>query len=186
MTGTTKTCWMKLVPFYEVGNTLLSNFDKAFKVSRSTFCYFASVTIKSSLLWFHQVIASNDGNGLKTVDHEKHHQMPKNRLIYSEPSPNFCKADHTVGSLGTKGRVCDPSDHEKCNAFCCDRGYFSELMTVETSCNCVFKWCCEVKCDKCSEEKEIRTCNWKITSEQFFLVNDQCQRLERNQHWNDS
>ncbi|XP_063697462.1 protein Wnt-6 [Culicoides brevitarsis] len=133
----TKTCWMKLVPFYEVGNTLLANFDRAFKV-----------------------IASNDGIGLKLVDQRKQPHSIKKRLIYSEPSPDFCKSDNSIGSLGTKGRECDHQwDHEKCNALCCDRGFIRERVRVETSCNCVFKWCCEVKCDKCTEEKEIRKCN---------------------------
>lgn len=91
----------------------------------------------------------------------KHHQSIKKRLIFAEDSPDFCLPDPIVGSLGTKGRECDPNldNLSKCSDLCCNRNFTREVIKIETSCNCVFHWCCEVKCDKCFKEKEIFKCN---------------------------
>uniref|UniRef100_A0A336LLE8 Protein Wnt n=1 Tax=Culicoides sonorensis TaxID=179676 RepID=A0A336LLE8_CULSO len=115
----TKTCWMKLLPFYEV-------------------------------------IASSDRKGYKPVNQRINEKVIKKRIIYLEKSPNFCYSDYSLGSLGTSGRICFKDD---CKDLCCDRGFIREFIKIETSCNCSFKWCCEVKCDKCVKEKQILKCN---------------------------
>uniref|UniRef100_A0A336LU53 Protein Wnt n=1 Tax=Culicoides sonorensis TaxID=179676 RepID=A0A336LU53_CULSO len=102
------------------------------------------------------VIASSDRKGYKPVNQRINEKVIKKRIIYLEKSPNFCYSDYSLGSLGTSGRICFKDD---CKDLCCDRGFIREFIKIETSCNCSFKWCCEVKCDKCVKEKQILKCN---------------------------
>nr|NP_001071795.1 Wnt signaling ligand [Ciona intestinalis]BAE06622.1 Wnt signaling ligand [Ciona intestinalis] len=73
-------------------------------------------------------------------------------LVYHQPSPNFCRRDKRKGSLGTKGRVCDPTRREgygSCQYMCCGRGYTTEVVEHTMKCNCTFIYCCTMTCDEC-------------------------------------
>ena len=48
-----------------------------------------------------------------------------------------------------------------CRLMCCDRGYRTEKYIAQTRCSCTFKWCCEVHCKVCPEEKVRHICNWQ-------------------------
>jgi wingless-type MMTV integration site family protein 6 len=131
-----KTCWKKMADFSTVGDRLKDGFDGAIKV-----------------------IGSNDGEELlPSGDTIKPHNSKD--LIYGEDSPNFCCANRRAGSLGTSGRDCDPNSIGVggCDILCCGRGYRKYQQTVKENCRCVFKWCCEVKCDICTVTKTIYKC----------------------------
>ncbi|KAL5005829.1 hypothetical protein ScPMuIL_016987 [Solemya velum] len=133
---TLKTCWRKMPIFRDVGYRLKEKFDGSAKV-----------------------IGSNDG---KTLIPEGNTIKPPSRedLIYSEKSPDFCKRSKRVGSLGTKGRYCNPNSMSVggCDLMCCGRGFSKEQITVTENCMCQFKWCCEVKCKTCVTEKTVYQC----------------------------
>ncbi|XP_035824882.1 protein Wnt-6-like [Aplysia californica] len=133
---TLKTCWKKMPPFREVGNRLKERFDGAIRV-----------------------IISNDG---KNIIPEGLTIKPPSRhdLVYSDPSPDFCKKNKKVGSLGTRGRECEPDSMGVggCDLLCCNRGYSRTSVTMKENCKCRFLWCCEVICETCVSTKILNKC----------------------------
>ncbi|OAD59025.1 Protein Wnt-6 [Eufriesea mexicana] len=133
---TVRTCWRKMPPFRDVGNRLKESFDGAAKV-----------------------IPSNDGHSFIT---EGPTIKPPDRfdLIYSEDSPDFCKPNRKTGSLGTQGRRCNSTSQgvDGCELLCCGRGYDTRVVKEKISCECRFRWCCEVTCNTCLDKKTINTC----------------------------
>uniref|UniRef100_A0A1S4H1W1 Protein Wnt n=1 Tax=Anopheles gambiae TaxID=7165 RepID=A0A1S4H1W1_ANOGA len=133
---TTKTCWMKLPPFSEVGARLKEHFDGATKV-----------------------IARNDGHSFMPDDATI--KLPTKRdLVYTEDSDDFCEPNAKTGSLGTHGRECNitSSGVDGCSLMCCKRGQTHSQMEVKRNCNCSFKWCCEVTCSTCIDIQDVYTC----------------------------
>uniref|UniRef100_A0A182F0Y6 Protein Wnt n=2 Tax=Anopheles albimanus TaxID=7167 RepID=A0A182F0Y6_ANOAL len=133
---TTKTCWMKLPPFAEVGARLKEHFDGATKV-----------------------IARNDGHSF--MPDEVTIKVPTRRdLVYTEDSDDFCEPNAQSGSLGTHGRVCNISSSgiDGCSLMCCKRGQTHSQVEVRRNCNCSFKWCCEVTCSTCIDIQDVYTC----------------------------
>jgi wingless-type MMTV integration site family protein 6 len=110
------------------------------------------------------VTISNDGMSLINADHNFNHGTLKpisvQDLVYSTRSPDYCEPDRKVGSMGTKGRKCDPESKgtEGCDLMCCGRGYKTFKVKVTENCHCKFKWCCEVNCDICDVIKTIHVC----------------------------
>uniref|UniRef100_H2Y6S0 Protein Wnt n=1 Tax=Ciona savignyi TaxID=51511 RepID=H2Y6S0_CIOSA len=126
---TTKTCWRKMAPFYEIGRKIKRAYDKAVKVR----------------------YASRSEGKLPFRSWE----IPRNKeLVYLEKSPTYCRKSRY--SKGTKGRVC--KDERSCDKVCCGRGYTTHVRLVRRSCQCEVKWCCAVHCNTCSERKKIHTC----------------------------
>ena len=72
-------------------------------------------------------------------------------LIYFQKSPSFCKYSRKQGSLGTRGRKCEATavGFGSCKYLCCGRGYRTVAEVQTESCNCQFRFCCEVECDEC-------------------------------------
>ena len=132
------TCWRRMPNFRDVGNRLKERFDGA-----------AKVTI------------SNDGLHLVAED-ETIKPPSREDLLYSEKSPNFCKSRKKYGSLGTRGRLCDPHSEgiEGCDLLCCGRGFKETRVTMEENCKCQFIWCCQVICKTCTSIKTIYSCLW--------------------------
>ncbi|XP_043579993.1 protein Wnt-6-like isoform X6 [Bombus pyrosoma] len=133
---TVRTCWRKMPAFRDVGNRLKESFDGAAKV-----------------------IPSNDGHSFIT---EGPTIKPPDRfdLIYSEDSPDFCKPNRKTGSLGTQGRRCNSTSQgvDGCELLCCGRGYDTRVVKEKISCECRFRWCCEVTCNTCLVKKTVNTC----------------------------
>uniref|UniRef100_H2Y6S3 Protein Wnt n=1 Tax=Ciona savignyi TaxID=51511 RepID=H2Y6S3_CIOSA len=74
---TTKTCWRKMAPFYEIGRKIKRAYDKAVKVRYASRSHFS----------------------------ELKGEIPRNKeLVYLEKSPTYCRKSRY--SKGTKGRVC--------------------------------------------------------------------------------
>ena len=131
-----KTCWMKMPTFRQVGNRLKEQFDGAIRV-----------------------IISNDGKNIipegKTIKPPSEHD-----LVYSDNSPNFCKKNRKVGSLGTHDRECDPDSEGVggCDLLCCNRGYTQNEVLLRENCKCRFIWCCEVHCEICESTVTVNRC----------------------------
>ncbi|CAG5128214.1 unnamed protein product, partial [Candidula unifasciata] len=131
-----KTCWKKMPPFRDVGSRLKERFDGAIRV-----------------------IISNDGKNI-IPDGVTIKPPSQQDLVYSDPSPDFCKRSKKVGSLGTKGRECDPDSMGVggCDLLCCNRGYSKTQVKVRENCKCRFMWCCEVICETCESTKIVHQC----------------------------
>jgi hypothetical protein len=86
-------------------------------------------------------------------------EFKKNFLFYNS-SPNYCELNLSVGSFGTKERLCNPNSRavDGCDLLCCNRGYQSQIVTINNQCNCRFQWCCHVQCQNCITTHEISRC----------------------------
>lgn len=71
----------------------------------------------------------------------------RNNLIYLENSPDYCS---------TAGRICTLNN---CDKLCCGRGFKEKKVERKNKCNCIFKWCCEVVCEVCSDFLTQTICN---------------------------
>ncbi|XP_054083269.1 protein Wnt-1 isoform X2 [Zeugodacus cucurbitae] len=133
---TMRTCWLKMPPFREVAEKLRRTFDTAFKV-----------------------ILRNDGNSFIPDGNIKNH-FTKYHLVYSDDSLNFCVPNATFGVVGTQERECNATSIglDGCESLCCSRGYKRRIISDWVNCKCIFKWCCEVTCEKCLEQRISNTC----------------------------
>ena len=134
-TCTQEACWRVLPSFSHVGSVLKERFDSASKV------YF-----------------DNKGD---TFHYDETMKKPTAEdLVYTRDSPSFCEPDPEVGSLGTKGRYCNVSSMgtDGCDIMCCGRDFKISVERSERYCDCVFHWCCSVKCRTCHVEKTVYTC----------------------------
>ncbi|XP_032581159.1 protein Wnt-2 [Drosophila sechellia] len=133
---TVKTCWLKMPPFREVAGRLRDRYDSARKVT-----------------------LRNDGNSFMP---ESPYARPANKyqLVFADESPDFCTPNSKTGALGTQGRECNvtSSGSDRCDRLCCNRGHTRRIVEEQTNCKCVFKWCCEVTCEKCLEHRAVNTC----------------------------
>ena len=77
--------------------------------------------------------------------------LDESNLIYFTDSPDYCIRNPLKGSLGVKGRACNPhiEGEGSCAKTCCGRGYETVEQEFVENCLCYFQWCCEVICDKC-------------------------------------
>ncbi|KAE8742083.1 wnt6 [Frankliniella occidentalis] len=131
-----RTCWWRLPAFREVGDRLKDRFDAAVRV-----------------------VPTNDGRSFAPESAAV--SSPRRQdLVYTEESPDFCRRDLRVGSLGTQGRLCNASaaGTEGCALLCCGRGHATRVLRTATSCGCRFVWCCEVKCSSCEERRTVHSC----------------------------
>lgn len=139
---TTKTCWITLPKFREIGYLLKERYGDAVQVE----------PVRASRLRQPSFLRLKEARG---------YQKPTDTdLVYLERSPNYCEEDIATGSTGTRGRLCNgTSTHtDSCNVMCCGRGYNTHHYTRIWQCNCKFHWCCFVKCNSCSEKSEVFTC----------------------------
>lgn len=81
-------------------------------------------------------------------------------LLYYQKSPNYCDKDAFLDVAGTAGRFCNQSSTGpgSCSSLCCGRGYNLIMRRYKDNCNCKFKWCCYVVCEKCLVEEWISVC----------------------------
>ncbi|XP_002121451.2 protein Wnt-4 [Ciona intestinalis] len=100
--------------------------------------------------------------GILRPRNKKHKNPTALDLVYAKPSQtNFCEPNLKRGSYGTRGRVCNESSiaNDHCGIMCCDRGYHVETFMRPYGCNCVFEWCCQVKCQECRERVTLSYCS---------------------------
>lgn len=135
-----QTCWMRINDFRDVGHYLKKAYRKAVKIE-------------------------SNGPMEKSIS-----TVPKWKLAYLQESPDYCitSSDPASGYNGTLGRNCSmrkgkdvPVEERKsCRRLCKQCGYRvkREKRIVTSSCNCKFKFCCEVECQKCSKEEFTYVC----------------------------
>lgn len=131
-----KTCIRKMPNFREIGHKLKQHFDGAAKV-----------------------IPGNDGKSF-IPDHPSNKPPSRTDLVYSEESSDFCYPNNTLGSFGTQGRECNETSpgEDGCPILCCNRDHVTYTKTVQKSCHCEFRYCCEVKCKMCNETVKYSVC----------------------------
>lgn len=142
---TMKTCWTTLPPFRDIGQTLHRRYRRAKLVK--PYLDRNSRRPRPASLVLHRS--------------KRPHRKPKrSHLVYVEKSPTYCDLDPSTGSLGTVGRTCNRTSPGRagCEQMCCGRGYNTHQYTRVWQCKCKFHWCCEVKCQRCSERTEQYTC----------------------------
>ncbi|RXG55842.1 Protein Wnt-5b [Armadillidium vulgare] len=129
------TCWQQLAPFREIGSLLKGKYDGATEVRINR-------------------------RGKLQVRHPQFNVPTAEDLVYMAPSPDYCRRNRTVGSLGTHGRICNRTSMgmDGCDLLCCGRGYNSQRVTVRERCHCRFHWCCYVECKTCVKVVDLHTC----------------------------
>lgn len=105
------------------------------------------------------------------------HELTKindSKLVFVDPSPDYCYENKQLGINGTLGRYCkllDTADTESktssnraelnsCDRLCTRCGYKirRETITVERQCDCRFIFCCTVECKKCKVSETVYKC----------------------------
>ncbi|ODM96021.1 Protein Wnt-2b, partial [Orchesella cincta] len=156
-----RTCWQSITNLRAISSEIRDKYDSAVEVAF-------------------------DPSG-KPVPQEAGHRAPrKTDLMYYEKSKDFCTPDvtrgilvHSVGGfklhkthetpiyfliltgiMGTNRRPCKTESlgEESCDILCCGQEYSVVRLQYTEKCNCVFKWCCEVKCEKCNVTRYENFC----------------------------
>ena len=147
-----KVCWKIMPEFRVIGDELMKQYNSAQRINEPE--------IKERI----QILKGSSKD-----------MSLKNKLLYIERSPDYCKKNARRSILGTSGRICYVYEEEKkknvfnpyeketrslselnlqesCSELCCGRGFYSETIEKEEDCDCQFQWCCEVKCQKCKKK----------------------------------
>lgn len=131
-----KTCWKSLAPFSVVGAELKRRYRQA-----------AKVTLVDD------VLQDEDNKPVSRKDR---------KLVFLDPSPDYCVRNSTAGSLGLLGRACRSDDvtTSKCRSLCnsCSLGHKTVELKKDVKCRCKFVWCCSVECETCTKEYSVTTC----------------------------
>ena len=134
-----KTCWKRLAPFDMVGTELKLKYRQAVRVE------FKQRKLKERV-----------GDAYRPVSREDR------KMVYLEPSPDYCVRNLTAGSYGMLGRTCNSEDMptDSCIDLCnsCNMRHKTVNHYEEVDCRCKFFWCCEFRCDKCTKQTSITTC----------------------------
>lgn len=102
-------------------------------------------------------------------------KVKKRHIVFLKDSPDYCHASSWskgvsmgAGHQGVLGRKCsaDPNSPnpkagiKKCAKLCrsCGLQPRKEVVEVLTTCECRFKWCCDVQCKTCQRKKVEITC----------------------------
>lgn len=74
--------------------------------------------------------------------------FPNDTIIYKDNSPNFCKENTALGTVGVADRICDPNSNNPnaCANTCCDHGHHTVTKTIPIE-ECKFVWCCDIVCE---------------------------------------
>lgn len=144
----TQTCWMRMRELRDVANNLKSAYKAAVLVEYNG---------HGSLLPTKD--ERRERKNRNSISSTPRLKVPRNQLIFMEPSPNYCSKNLTAGNPGTLNRECSrrkgkdipESERKSCRTLCRSCGYKVKKRTtiVKSSCNCKFYWCCDVKCEEC-------------------------------------
>lgn len=146
-----KTCWRELPSLHEIGDKIREKYDSAVKVES----HIPRDGGPARLQYF-----STETRG---------HSIPSNNdLVFLKLSPSYCSIHQNY----TLGRYCVPranlteelqGHYSPCEDLCCTREYYTRHHTVTYSCNCTFRWCCEVMCQTCVEDITKYLCTgWRL------------------------
>lgn len=114
--------------------------------------------------------AYNDSCEVKPNGHSRNewavsecdHTITETDLLFTKRN-TWCQYDPEIGSAGVVGRECSPHPNapNSCNKLCggCKRPSQQQSVEEEFQCDCQFKFCCEIKCDTCMEQRTYFTCS---------------------------
>ena len=157
-----QTCWDQLADFRIIGSLLKKKYLDAVRVDY----------VRGQLIDGQIASANNNQEDSETLS-DQPTMLKRRDLVYLEKSPDYCNANSTIGTRGTEGREClrrpkedatmdelDAWEHRSCKRLCtkCGLKVTKTKIVVESSCNCQFQWCCNVRCDKCKTEKIVYAC----------------------------
>jgi len=133
-----KTCWRSVASFRMIGEILKKKFDGAQEVRQR----------------------KRRGRRMLEPRFQRFKPHTDTDLVFLKESPSYCEMDIQQGSLGTRGRECDPKGNgpESCHQMCCDRGFETKRERRVERCKCKFHWCCFVQCEECYRDVEVSTC----------------------------
>ena len=180
----TQTCWRELAEFEEVGDFLKKQYRQAAevdlrdgkmkKVSKKTHEKRDDDDddISSNMMHVTPRLEASSTNSVKrdrrTAKKEQKRKIKKRKLVFSDPSPNYCSMNPQLGFKGMKGRTCgvDASAPDvteqinKCTNLCnsCGLHAYRQVVDVVSSCRCRFEWCCKITCDTCRTKQIQITC----------------------------
>lgn len=133
-----KTCWRQVTPFDVIGSKLKLKYRNALRV-----------------VFVDNKLQERVKNRLKSPRMDK-------KLVFLEPSPDYCKRNDITGSPGMLGRTCSSEDvaTNRCRSLC--HSCKMKPVTVEhykhIKCRCQFVWCCSVECELCTRKYSETTC----------------------------
>ncbi|XP_058957310.2 protein Wnt-2-like [Pocillopora verrucosa] len=136
---TAKICWRQMEPFEVIGKKLKLKYKSALRV------------------WYaNNKLHERGKNKLTAEKREK-------KLVYLDPSPDYCVFNKTLGSPGMLGRICRSDEGttvKKCRSLCnaCKLKHHTVQVVKEDKCRCRFVWCCNVECDTCTSKYHATTC----------------------------
>ncbi|KAJ8979939.1 hypothetical protein NQ317_003681 [Molorchus minor] len=147
-----QTCWVQVSHFRIIAKKLNEKYIKAVK--------FTQERVEKAII---------PGNSLRDISEEREIRGSEKKLVYLEESPDYCIPNEAEDFPGTKGRICSRnqleqasiSERKSCRKLCrgCGHRVRKIKKEVKKRCNCIFAWCCEVKCDTCIETVEEHFCN---------------------------
>ncbi|GMT24193.1 hypothetical protein PFISCL1PPCAC_15490, partial [Pristionchus fissidentatus] len=137
-----KTCWLQLPTMRRMGDVLSKKYYNAHRVIINT---------RGNMQF---ISGENSGNG------KRGRRALLTDLVFLDDSPDYCRHDRSLGTVGTNGRQCrkDSSGGDGCDILCCGRGYNQQTIQTKSKCRCKFEWCCQVVCDTCLNTTSIHTC----------------------------
>lgn len=130
-----KTCWRQIQPLNVIGSKLKLKYRNALQVS------FVNK---------------------KLVKRKKSSTSMDKKLVFLEPSPDFCKRNDTLGLPGMLGRTCNSNDvtTKRCRSLCntCNLKSETVISQEDIKCRCQFVWCCRVQCETCTRQYSETRC----------------------------
>ena len=170
----TQTCWRQIGNFKEVGSFLKKQYTKALKVDYSN-----GVLLK---LETSRLLSNRVERNRRTSELEKQKNIKRRKLVFLNPSPDYCRRNPVEGYKGVAGRSCvaDPNSKNpteeirKCSQLCHACGLYvkKEVVNVTTSCNCKFEWCCKITCQSCNKKQIIITCVEKPHYDYSYIMSN--------------
>lgn len=153
-----KTCWRKVPKMEEIGKNIKDKYDDSIKVSV-------------------QITSKAEPPSLRSVSEKV--PVSTSHLVHLKKSKDYC----SIIANYTLGRQCVPNKIKNsyninvnnelddglvitvdktlpvCEELCCDGDYSVKRTVTSETCNCRFRWCCEILCDDCVTTVDTYTCN---------------------------
>lgn len=143
------TCWTSVPDISEVGEYLKRQYRLAAKVG-------AISAEESNIVSLTQEISA----------------ISPDKLVFADPSPDYCYENARLGINGTLGRYCSRAKHhadgskvsrserDSCDRLCTKCGYKIKRDRVikEKQCDCRFVYCCSVECKRCTQLEDTYRC----------------------------
>ncbi|XP_054773918.1 protein Wnt-8b-like [Lytechinus pictus] len=160
-----QTCWNHVANFRVIGDEIKRKYFKAVRVD----------FVSGKLIDGNRAADDRFPRTVMTAS------LNRRDLVFLDQSPDYCRANLTIGISGTAGRECmvredvevssssfnkeSPSSFrwvkQSCSRLCrsCGMEIRKTEVVITSSCNCNFVWCCQVKCDTCRRTVTRRTCH---------------------------